>query len=129
MRTQRGALEWAHAHHSDFVVLQPHSHWYNTQQSTTANARQSAIATAGVARQLGGLPVVPVGEAFERARMTAGAPSLFMPDRRRPSAAGTYLAALVFYHYLTGRTGAEATYRPAGMSRDTALLLARLGVG
>ena len=36
MRTKRGALEWAHAHHSDFVVLQPHSHWYNTQQSTGA---------------------------------------------------------------------------------------------
>jgi hypothetical protein len=70
-----------------------------------------------------GAPVVYVGQAFETARKTPGAPDVWAPDRHHPSVAGTYLAALVFYRYLTGRTGAEATYRPHELSAEDAAKL------
>jgi len=46
-----------------------------------------------------------------------------------PSVAGAYLAALVFYRYFTGRTGAEATWRPSGLSAEDAAALVRLNGG
>lgn len=168
LRTEAGALSWAKAHRTDFVVLQPHSHWYNFHRSEEAtlkmasdwrdalhplgqtpvlfevwsdgegcefytnpayhaftrdpsvDARRSAARTAWMAHELGDVPVVPVGKAFERARGIQGAPDLYRADRHHPSTAGTFLAALVFYRYITGRNGAEVTYRPADVSAAAA---------
>ena len=172
LKTESGALDWAQAHRSDFVVLQPRSHWYNSQHSAAAtlkiatewrdalqkigqspilfqvwsdgeraaffvnstfgaftrdvavDAKQAVTSTEWMARRLGGLPVVPVGEAFERARKDKAAPDLYRPDQHQPNLVGTYLAALVFYRHLTGRSGAEATYRPDGLSIEAAKFLA-----
>jgi hypothetical protein len=94
----------------------------------TDDARNAAESTARLGRQLG-LPVVTVGEAFETARETPGAPNLYASDRHHPSVAGTYLAALVFYRFFTGRTGAEATYVPDGLSKRDAAVLVRVNGG
>lgn len=91
-------------------------------------AQESRAASEGTARlsaQLD-LPYVPVGDAFERAAETPGAPDLYQADRHHPSLAGSYLAALVVYKFFTGRTGAEATYHPWGMSDADAALLVRV---
>jgi hypothetical protein len=92
------------------------------------DARNAAEGTERLSRRLG-LPVVAVGRAFEAARETHGAPDVYGPDHHHPSVAGTYLAALVFYRFFTGRTGAEATYRPHGLSQQDAALLVRLSGG
>jgi hypothetical protein len=92
------------------------------------DARNAAESTERLARRLG-LPVVAVGQAFEAARKTPGAPDVYGPDHHHPSVAGTYLAALVFYRFFTGRTGAEATYRPRGLSEQDAAMLVRLAGG
>jgi hypothetical protein len=92
------------------------------------DAQGAALSTDRLAGQLG-LPVAAVGQAFEAARRTPGAPDLYASDRHHPSTAGTYLAALVFYRFLTGRTGAEASWRPPGLSQADAALLVRLNGG
>jgi hypothetical protein len=92
------------------------------------DARAGADGTGRLGAELG-LPVVAVGQAFETARTTPGAPDLYGPDHHHPSVAGTYLSALVFYRFFTGRTGAEATYRPQGLSAQDAALLVRLNGG
>jgi hypothetical protein len=86
------------------------------------DASDAAASTENLGRQLG-LPVVAVGTAFEQARHIEGAPDVVGPDRHHPSVAGTYLAALVFYKRFTGRSGAEATYRPWGLSQADAAAL------
>ena len=104
---------------------------YSTRRYVTYGRTPSEEATAahdGVARLAAklDLPYAPVGDAFERAAETQGAPDLYRPDRHHPSLAGSYLAALVFYKLFTGRTGAEATYHPWGMSDADAALLVRI---
>ena len=165
------ALDWARAHHPDYVVLQEHSFWYDTDfeaaraaaarwanalRSINAapllfevwadgegsdvythasypltpadDARSAAASTNSLGRSLG-LQVVAVGQAFEAARETPGAPNLYDADHHHPSVAGTYLAALVFYRFFTGRTGAQAAWRPDGLSAQDAALLVRLNGG
>jgi hypothetical protein len=92
------------------------------------DAQAGADGTGRLGGELG-LPVVAVGQAFEAARTTPGAPDLYGPDHHHPSVAGTYLSALVFYRFLTGRSGAEATYLPQGLSQADAALLVRLNGG
>jgi hypothetical protein len=70
-----------------------------------------------------GMPYAPVGDAFEEVAETPGTPDLYKLDRHHPSPAGSYLAALVFYRFFTGRSGAEATYRPWGTSATDAATL------
>jgi hypothetical protein len=97
--------------------------------STPADDAQSAAeGTQRLAGRLG-LSVAAVGQAFEAARRTPGAPDLYGSDHHHPSVAGTYLAALVYYRFFTGRTGAEATWRPPGLSRADAALLVKLNGG
>jgi hypothetical protein len=93
--------------------------------TSAREAAESLRNTQNLASRIGA-PAVLVGQAFETARETPGAPDPWGPDRHHPSVAGTYLAALVFYRYLTGRTGAEASYRPFGLSADDAAKLQRI---
>ena len=83
---------------------------------TPASAQRIISAETDKLAQTYKLPVVRVGDAFEAAAATPGAPNLFGPDRHHPSRAGTYLAALTFYRHLTGRSLAGVTYRPDGVS-------------
>jgi hypothetical protein len=96
--------------------------------SPADDARNDADGANTLGRSLG-VPVVAVGQAFEAARRTPGEPNLYGPDRHHPSVAGTYFAALVFYRFFTGRTGAEATWRPRGLSPQDAAMLVRLNGG
>ncbi len=77
-------------------------------------------AAAEIARETGAL-VVPVGAAWRRVRETRGAPELFDRDGSHPTAAGSYLAACVFYAALFGQS-------PAGLPAPAALGLAPAAV-
>lgn len=90
-----------------------------------SDLRQVEFATHANADQYG-VPIVPVGEAFAEATNTPGAPDLYMSDLYHPSAAGTYLAALIFFHRFTGERAERATWRPDGVSPVQAALLAHL---
>jgi hypothetical protein len=92
------------------------------------DALRAVQSTDGLGRSLG-VPVVAVGQAFDAARQTPGAPDLYGPDHHHPSIAGSYLGALAFYRQFTGRSGAEATYRPRGLSGQDAAALVRLNGG
>lgn len=92
------------------------------------DARRSAEATAAAAQRLG-LGVVPVGDAFAKARHAPEVPDVYQADRHHADVAGAYLAALVLYRRLTGRDGAESRYRPLGLSDQQALRLVRIASG
>jgi hypothetical protein len=113
---------WADSDGSDAYTNQQYATYGHTPDQ---EAETVAEATDELGRKLAA-PVVKVGVAFERARVAKGAPDPWGPDRHHPSVAGTYLGALVFYRYFTGRTGAEATYRPSGLSAADAATLVTL---
>jgi hypothetical protein len=113
---------WADADGGDAYTDKDYATYGQTSEREAANALQS---TQTLASRIGTSAVL-VGQAFETARETPGVPDVWGPDRHHPSAAGTYLAALVFYRYLTGRTGAETTYRPLGLSAEDAAKLQRI---
>ena len=73
-----------------------------------------------------GVPIVRVGEAFAEAGSLQGVPVLYAADNHHPSEAGTYLAALVFFHHFTGELAERATWRPESVSADQAALLAHI---
>jgi hypothetical protein len=114
--------DWADADGSEVYTDKDDPTFGSSAEKDVAN---SANATAALGKALG-LQVVSVGDAFEAARETKGAPDVWGPDHHHASVAGTYLAATVFYRYLTGRTGAEATYRPHGVSAQDAATLVGL---
>jgi hypothetical protein len=64
-----------------------------------------------------------VGEAFRRSLAAHPAIALHQADRSHPSAAGTYLAACVFYAILVERPLPESTPVPAGLVPSEAALL------
>jgi hypothetical protein len=72
------------------------------------------------------VPIVRVGEAFAEAQNIQGVPWLYTPDNHHPSEAGTYLAALMFFHHFTSEPAERATWRPEGVSADQAALLAHI---
>ena len=74
-----------------------------------------------VARDLG-LPVAPVGAAWAAARRSAPELRLWQDDGSHPSAAGTYLAACVFYAAVFRQRPDGLSYR-AGLGERDALLL------
>lgn len=47
--------------------------------------------------------LVPVGQVWERARMLRPNINLYDPDQSHPSTVGSYLNALIFYTFLTGK--------------------------
>jgi hypothetical protein len=80
-------------------------------------------------RQIAGMygaPLIRIGEAFNAGQSTPGAPDLFQPDRHHASEAGTWLAALVTFHALTGERPANSSWRPAGVSPEQAATIQRI---
>ena len=73
-----------------------------------------------------GAEVTRIGEAFTDAFATPGVPDLFQADRHQPSQAGTWLAALVIYHQLTGAPAARPTWRPNAVTPAQAAVLQRI---
>ena len=111
--------DWADGAQSTVYSDRAFAAFGKTVEQDTSDAE---VSTESLGRQLG-LPVVAVGTAFDRARHIEGAPDVIGPDHHHPSVAGTYLAALMFYKRFTGRSGAEATYRPWGLSEAEAAAL------
>jgi lysophospholipase L1-like esterase len=78
---------------------------YLTWARRHAPETQRAITDAytAIGDQLGAL-VVPAGVAWERVRATHERPELYDRDGSHPSAAGSYLAACVFFRTLFGKS-------------------------
>lgn len=68
---------------------------------------------------------VPVGDYWMACRSQPGAPELYNADATHPSAAGTYLTALVFYRQLTGHDLKHVTYIPPRLSKKDAAFILR----
>src|ERR1700741_237032 len=66
--------------------------------------------------------VIPAGLAFARARAAQPELNLYVPDKRHPSLAGTYLAAGPVFPALTGRSPVDNSYL-AGIDPPTAKFL------
>ena len=71
-----------------------------------------------------GVPMAPVGPAWLELAHASPALSLFQADGVHPNAAGTYLAACVFYLTLF-RQSPEGLAAPDGVPSDVALILQR----
>ncbi len=84
-----------------------------------------AQAHRDISRELG-VPVAPVGMAFERALAQRPALAMLGPDKEHESIHGTYLAANVIYATLYGENPSGCTYRPAGVSEEEAAFLQRI---
>lgn len=73
-----------------------------------------------------GADIARIGEAFAQASATQSVPNLFQSDNRQPSQTGTWLAALIVFHELTGEPTERATWRPAAVTPDQAATLERI---
>jgi hypothetical protein len=62
--------------------------------------------------------VVAVGDAWGSALKSDISLSLYQGDGSHPSPAGTYLAALMFYHFLTHNQVDQVGYLPDDVSRS-----------
>ena len=113
---------WADGDGSDAYTSQDYAAFGLSPDKDAQNAAES---TDRIAQQFG-FAEARVGEAFERARQTKGAPDVYGPDHHHASVAGAYLAALVFYQHFTGRSGQEAAYRPWGLSAGDAAKLVQV---
>ena len=71
----------------------------------------------------GGGVVVPVGEAWRAVREAHPSIALFQSDGSHPTAAGTYLAACVFYDTLAGHALSSKATVPSGVAKSDATTL------
>lgn len=74
------------------------------------------------AARANGAAVIPAGLAFARAIAMKPDIELYVPDKRHPSLAGTYLAACTSYAALTGKSPVGLAYT-AGLPADTVRVL------
>jgi hypothetical protein len=115
---------WADADGNDSYIGPDFAGFGKTFADVTLHSEKF---TAALGEQLD-MPVVKVARAFYAAVQSGRAPDLYQPDRHHPSRAGSYLAALAFYRFFTGRSGAASSYRPWGVSAaDKAVLVEAAG--
>ena len=67
-----------------------------------------------------GVPIVPVGDYWYRFVQAHPDINLYQKDGSHPSMAGTYLAALVFYRFLSQREVRTIDFAPPGLGRAQA---------
>jgi hypothetical protein len=94
-----------------------------------ATAIALLIATRGFAAPGPWHPVVRVGGVWGTAMKMTPHPRLHQPDMVHPTAAGTYLAAAVFYRSLTGRPSAASTYTRAALGGQAEVQAGVRGAG
>ena len=83
---------------------------------------QIAQAHRAIGQELG-VPVAPVGLAFERAAKARPGLAMLGRDQEHESIPGTYLAANVIFATLFGQNPKGLPYRPAGVSAEEAEFL------
>jgi hypothetical protein len=94
--------------------------WSGGSPAAMQNALSAAYEKLGAET---GATVAPVGEAWRVAWTEHPEIELYQADGRHPSAAGTYLAACVFYIVLTERPLAASSAVPAGVAAADATVL------
>lgn len=109
---------------------QPGSFWYTDKRfgflKSPKNMRdKNAAATAALASQLKA-QVAPVGRAYGTLLKQNSKWPLYEADSHHPSIPGTYLAALVFYKTLTGRSPEETAFVPQGVNAESAAVLRQI---
>jgi len=73
-----------------------------------------------------GVPVAPVGMAFQRAMKERPGLAMLGSDKEHESIHGTYLAANVLYATLFGESPNGSTYFPTGVSEEEAVFLQQI---
>jgi len=109
---------------------QPNSYWYTDRQyGFTKNPKymqqQLDQSSAALSKQLG-MVQVPVGDAFATALQRDAKWPLYAEDSSHPSRLGSYLAALMFYKAISGRSPENTTYAPEGMDASSAAALRKI---
>jgi hypothetical protein len=124
-----GEIRKANANTLLFVTWprKPNSHWYHDQ--STAFLREPAYMqqkfnenTKALASRLSA-QAIPVSDYWMKALKRDPHFELYMDDGTHPSPAGSYLAALVFYRYLSGRNLSQVYYVPSGVTKEQAEFL------
>jgi hypothetical protein len=92
----------------------------------TYSSGGDALEAAQDNARLYGADIARIGEAFAGARAMIGAPELYAADHHHPSEAGTWLAALVIFHGLTGEPAERVTWRPGDVTPGQATILQRI---
>jgi len=88
--------------------------WINLEQITAAHQ--------SISKKLG-IPLAPVGIAFENALKANPSIAMLGPDKEHASIHGTYLAVCVIYATIFQESPLGYTYFPIGISKDEAMFL------
>lgn len=109
---------------------QPGSFWYTDKRygylKSPKNMRDKNFAAASALAAQMNAQVAPVGHAYAALLKTNPKWPLYEADSHHPSVPGTYLAALVFYKTLTGRSPEETTFVPQGVNAESAAVLRQI---
>ena len=106
---------------------QPDSFWYtdsryNFLHNPKYMQQKFDDASAALAKELGA-QTVPVGDAWAALTNKDRKWPLYREDSHHPTVAGSYLAALVFYKTISGRSPETSTFVPQGVNADSAAIL------
>lgn len=109
---------------------QPGSFWYTDKRygylKSPKNMRdKNFAAVSALAAQLKA-QVAPVGQAYAALLKQNSKWPLYEADSNHPAVPGTYLAALVIYKTLTGRSPEETTFVPQGVNAESAAVLRQI---
>lgn len=109
---------------------QPGSFWYTDKRygylKSPKNMRDKNFAATGALAAQIKAQVAPVGHVYAALLQQNSKWPLYEADSHHPSIPGTYLAALVFYKALTGRSPEETTYVPQGINAESAAALRQM---
>jgi len=101
-------------------IREPGSQWYQPPYIAEIQSPEHMQTLLDNATTLLGTsidaPVVLVGDAWASVLKNDRALSLYQSDGSHPTPAGTYLAALMFYHFLTHNQVDQVAYLPDGVS-------------
>jgi hypothetical protein len=106
---------------------QPNSKWYVEKDTKYLKSPkfmegEFTYMTGWLAKELGATPI-PVGPFWMSVLTQYPTYPLYHEDGSHPSPAGSYLTALVFYRYLSGRNPDKVTYAPEGVPAEPAQYL------
>jgi hypothetical protein len=97
---------------------------YDNDQQKMFDALKMAYEKAALS--IGAKFIIPVGEAFQRARATQVGDTLCCEDKAHAGVKGNYLAGAVWYEMFTGKSIIENSFVPPGMPAEEILILKRI---